>query len=30
MEIQEAVLVPSGIAEISRLQGQEGFVYLRL
>jgi uncharacterized protein len=28
--IREAVLVPSGIAEISRLQGQEGYVYLRL
>lgn len=28
--IDEAVLVPSGIAEISRLQGQEGYVYLRL
>jgi mycothiol system anti-sigma-R factor len=28
--IPEAVLVPSGIAEISRLQGREGYVYLRL
>lgn len=28
--IDEAVLVPSGIAEIGRLQGQEGYVYLRL
>lgn len=28
--ITEAVLVPSGIAEISRLQGKEGYVYLRL
>ncbi len=28
--IPEAVLVPSGIAEISRLQGREGYLYLRL
>ncbi|MFN3565196.1 MAG: DsrE family protein, partial [Burkholderiaceae bacterium] len=28
--IPEAVLVPSGIAEISRLQAREGYVYLRL
>lgn len=28
--IPEAVLVPSGIAEISRLQGREGYAYLRL
>lgn len=28
--VPEAVLVPSGIAEISRLQGREGYVYLRL
>ncbi len=28
--IAEAVLVPSGIAEISRLQAREGYVYLRL
>jgi anti-sigma factor (TIGR02949 family) len=28
--IAEAVLVPSGIAEISRLQGREGYTYLRL
>lgn len=28
--ITEAALVPSGIAEISRLQGREGYVYLRL
>jgi hypothetical protein len=28
--VPEAVLVPSGIAEISRLQGQEGYTYLRL
>jgi hypothetical protein len=28
--IDEAVLVPSGIAEIGRLQGQEGYLYLRL
>jgi intracellular sulfur oxidation DsrE/DsrF family protein len=28
--IQDARLVPSGIAEIARLQGQEGYVYLRL
>lgn len=28
--IQEAVLVPSGIAEIGRLQSKEGYVYLRL
>jgi len=28
--IREAALVPSGIAEISRLQGKEGYVYLRL
>jgi hypothetical protein len=26
----EAVLVPSGIAEINRLQGREGYTYLRL
>jgi intracellular sulfur oxidation DsrE/DsrF family protein len=28
--IPEAVLVPSGIAELARLQGREGYVYLRL
>jgi intracellular sulfur oxidation DsrE/DsrF family protein len=28
--VSEAVLVPSGIAEISRLQGREGYTYLRL
>lgn len=28
--VPEAVLVPSGIAEISRLQGREGYTYLRL
>lgn len=28
--IHDAMLVPSGIAEISRLQGKEGYVYLRL
>jgi intracellular sulfur oxidation DsrE/DsrF family protein len=28
--IAEAMLVPSGIAEISRLQSQEGYTYLRL
>jgi anti-sigma factor (TIGR02949 family) len=28
--IPDAVLVPSGIAEVSRLQGREGYVYLRL
>lgn len=28
--VPEAVLVPSGIAEIGRLQGREGYVYLRL
>lgn len=28
--IPEAVLVPSGIAEISRLQAREGYTYLRL
>lgn len=28
--IQEAALVPSGIAEIGRLQSKEGYVYLRL
>jgi intracellular sulfur oxidation DsrE/DsrF family protein len=28
--VREAVLVPSGIAEISRLQGREGYTYLRL
>lgn len=28
--IGDAVLVPSGIAEISRLQGREGYSYLRL
>lgn len=28
--IPEAVLVPSGIAEISRLQGREGYAYVRL
>ncbi|MBM3359568.1 MAG: hypothetical protein FJY54_17820 [Betaproteobacteria bacterium] len=28
--IPEAKLVPSGIAEIARLQGQEGYIYLRL
>jgi hypothetical protein len=27
--IEEASLVPSGVAEISRLQAKEGFVYLR-
>lgn len=28
--VPEAALVPSGIAEISRLQGREGYTYLRL
>ena len=28
--IPEAVLVPSGIAEISRLQTQEGYAYMKL
>lgn len=28
--VPEAVLVPSGIAEISRLQSQQGYVYLRI
>ncbi len=28
--IRDAVLVPSGIAEIGRLQGQEGYAYMRL
>ena len=28
--VPEAVLVPSGIAEVSRLQGREGYTYLRL
>ena len=28
--VPEATLVPSGIAEISRLQAREGFAYLRL
>lgn len=28
--LEAPVLVPSDIAEISRLQGQEGYVYLRL
>jgi hypothetical protein len=28
--VPEAVLVPSGIAEISRLQRREGYLYLRL
>lgn len=28
--VPEAVLVPSGIAEISRLQSQKGYVYLRI
>jgi intracellular sulfur oxidation DsrE/DsrF family protein len=28
--VPEAVLVPSGIAEIGRLQGREGYTYLRL
>jgi len=28
--VPEATLVPSGIAEISRLQGQEGYTYMRL
>ncbi|MHB1590009.1 MAG: DsrE family protein, partial [Sulfuricella sp.] len=27
--IPEAVIVPSGVAEISRLQSQEGYVYLK-
>lgn len=27
--LQEAKIVPSGVAEIARLQAQEGFVYLR-
>jgi hypothetical protein len=27
--VPEAVLVPSGIAEMSRLQGREGYTYLR-
>lgn len=27
--IEEAKLVPSGVAEVSRLQAQEGFVYLK-
>jgi hypothetical protein len=27
--IQEAKLVPSGVAEVARLQAQEGFVYLK-
>jgi uncharacterized protein len=27
--LPQAVLVPSGVAEIARLQAQEGFVYLR-
>jgi uncharacterized protein len=27
--IEEARLVPSGVAEVSRLQAQEGFVYLK-
>lgn len=30
MVVQEAELVPSGIAEITRLQGREGYSYLRL
>jgi intracellular sulfur oxidation DsrE/DsrF family protein len=28
--VREAVLVPSGIAEISRLQSQEGYAYMKL
>ena len=28
--VPEATLVPSGIAEISRLQGEEGYTYMRL
>ena len=27
--IEEAKLVPSGVAEVSRLQAREGFVYLK-
>jgi len=27
--IEEAKLVPSGVAEVARLQAQEGFVYLK-
>jgi len=27
--IQEAKIVPSGVAEVARLQAQDGFVYLR-
>jgi uncharacterized protein len=27
--IEEASLVPSGVAEVARLQAKEGFVYLR-
>lgn len=27
--IEEARLVPSGVAEVARLQAQEGFVYLK-
>jgi intracellular sulfur oxidation DsrE/DsrF family protein len=29
MVIEEAKLVPSGVAEVARLQAQEGFVYLK-
>jgi intracellular sulfur oxidation DsrE/DsrF family protein len=29
MIIEEAKLVPSGVAEVARLQAQEGFVYLK-
>jgi len=27
--IQEAVIVPSGVAEAAKLQAREGYVYLR-